>query len=432
MICNYSHIGKYLLSLLILITIKYSPLNAQMKILPLGNSITQGNSAQGSYREALWEIFQTNLVNIDYVGSLNQPNDCGAWPNANPAFVDQDHEGHWGWKVDEILNGTGPGGPWNCRIDVLGNDISDWLTGIVPDIALVHLGTNDMFASEPVLGTIGEISLVIDALRVANPAIQIYLAQLIPTTDNGRNMRINALNLEIPNLVISKNTVASPIFLVDQNTGFNANTDTYDGTHPNDQGEQKMAQAWYNAITTTLPVGITQLEARLEKDMINLNWETAWELNNKGFEIEHWEDKLSQYVNMGFVAGNGTLDSRSLYTYSAGAFAAGSHVFRLKQIDFDGKFSFSRAIRVEVESSLDQKGQIYPIPTQEYLHYNLPNSKNQTFSFTIFDTQGKQVLGDRKNTSAGKINVSNLSPGMYFIDIKRSSGKREQHKFIIN
>ena len=61
----------------------------------------------------------------------------------------------------------------------------------------------------------------------------VYVATLIPATNVNFNNRISLLNAQIPTMVANKTTVASPVILVDQNTGFDPATDTYDGIHPN-------------------------------------------------------------------------------------------------------------------------------------------------------------------------------------------------------
>jgi hypothetical protein len=118
----------------------------------------------------------------------------------------------------------------------------------------MHAGSNDMFQGQDVTATINELSGLIDRIRAANPYVKILLAKLIlPTEWNGRLTRIKALNNAIPGLVSRKHTAQSPVILVDQTVGFNAYTDTYDGVHPNEAGERKMADRWYEALVRLLP-----------------------------------------------------------------------------------------------------------------------------------------------------------------------------------
>jgi len=81
-------------------------------------------------------------------------------------------------------------------------------------------------------------------LRNKNPKVIVFLANIIPyrTTLNP------ILNNSLTSLVSELNTVNSPVLLVDQHSGFDVNADTFDRIHPNNSGEKKMANRWYDAI----------------------------------------------------------------------------------------------------------------------------------------------------------------------------------------
>jgi lysophospholipase L1-like esterase len=206
---------------------------AATKIMPLGDSITAAEVGHSSYRYYLWNTLQSNnYTNIDFVGSQTGVN--GGSP-LNPNF-DQNHEGHWGWRADQILG-----------------SIVGWASTYRPDVVLMHLGTNDMFQSQSVSSTINELGSIIDTIRQSSPNVTIVMAQVIPSTQSASQLQ--QLNSQIPSLVSQKNTAQSKVILVDQWSGFNASSDTYDGIHPNAGGEQKMANKWYSALTTVLTPG---------------------------------------------------------------------------------------------------------------------------------------------------------------------------------
>lgn len=216
---------------------------ATTTVVLLGDSITQGkNTAQDSFRDELHALLTDNGYNVDFVGSHTrffQEED-------GTQGYDQDHEGHWGWRANHIINGrSGDNGSGTGKL-------AEWLTAYTPDIALIHIGSNDMFQEESVDSTVSEIEEIIDILRGDNANVVILLAQLIPTSDEARNSRVDALNAEIPGIATRKSTASSPIVVVDQNSGFDSDGDTYDGVHPNETGEVKMAQVWYAALTPWL------------------------------------------------------------------------------------------------------------------------------------------------------------------------------------
>jgi lysophospholipase L1-like esterase len=207
------------------------PMLAGKKVMPIGDSITQGAAGRASYRCQLWQKLQTGGYSADFVGSQTL-----GYSGANTCTVsgfDLNHEGHWGWRADQILA-----------------QISTWAANTRPDIALIHLGTNDVFQGNTLDSTLQELGQIIDRLRAANPNIKVFLAQVIPATSSATNLQ--SFNQRIPGLAASKTTTASPVIVVDQWTGFNAQTDTYDGVHPNPTGEAKMAERWYQAIRTSL------------------------------------------------------------------------------------------------------------------------------------------------------------------------------------
>ena len=198
------------------------------RIMPLGDSITNGSGSRDSYRRPLWHMLTAAAIDADFVGSR-----VTAVPN--PDF-DLEHQGHSGWRADQFLeNGM----------------IANWAQTYLPDVVLIHLGTNDLLQGQGVASTIVEIGQIIDSLRAANPMVIILVAQIIPM-QNPTIPTVMELNLAIPALVASKDSADSPVRLVDQFSGFDAAGDTLDGIHPNVGGEDKVAQEWFDAIQPLL------------------------------------------------------------------------------------------------------------------------------------------------------------------------------------
>lgn len=203
---------------------------AGIRIMPLGDSITQADRNHNSYRRPLWFKLREAGYNINFVGSTKS-NYLGNAPNAD---FDQDHEGHWGWQVDEVLK-----------------NVAGWTKTANPDVVLIHLGTNDLLRGERDETTIAELRQLIQTMRQQNPRLKILLAQLIPST--GAEPQTQRLNQQIAQLARSLNSQASPVILVDQFNGFNVVQDTYDGLHPNESGEKKMAEQWFRGLQKALP-----------------------------------------------------------------------------------------------------------------------------------------------------------------------------------
>lgn len=204
---------------------------APLRIMPLGDSITQSDSEHDSYRRPLFHALTEarSGAPVDFVGSLST-NHRGAPPR--PDF-DLDHEGHWGWRVDEILERL-PG----------------WLEAHRPDVVLVHLGSNDIFQREPNDETVRELSALVDTVLAAEPSATILVAKIISTTTPAANARILDFNARLSGL---ETQYRGAVRLVDHHTGFVAERMTYDGVHPNEEGERHMAERWLEALEAALP-----------------------------------------------------------------------------------------------------------------------------------------------------------------------------------
>lgn len=204
-----------------------SPPRPGLRILPLGDSITEAPGGAASYRYWLEKELDRKGVAFDYVGSKR-----GVY-RGKPKFddFDSDHEGRWGWTTADVRVG-----------------IDGWAAKARADIVLLHLGTNDLARDlEPNLEMIENLKAIFGALRRANPKVVILLARIIPMagfpTDRWRaaNDRIEKLGRELT-------TPESPIVVVRQDEGFDAEADTADGAHPNESGEKKMAARWLGAL----------------------------------------------------------------------------------------------------------------------------------------------------------------------------------------
>lgn len=219
---------------------------APARIVTIGDSITQGDYRYNTWRRPLWQSLTNAGFSVDFVGSTNRqyagPGNPGVYP-PSPDF-DLDHEGHWEFTVDALAAAL-PG----------------WLTNYPPpDIALLHAGTRDCILGEAMTNTVLDLKAIIDTLRARNSHIVILLAKIIPTTLQ-QNANVTNLNAQLDGLVASKTTPAAPVVIVDQYTGFNAGTDTYDGIRPLFSGESKMAAKWFTTLRIVLqPPRLTRVE----------------------------------------------------------------------------------------------------------------------------------------------------------------------------
>jgi lysophospholipase L1-like esterase len=200
------------------------------RILPLGDSITEGVGGYWSYRRDLAGLLNGASCSYDMVGSQFGPS---SGPGSG-AF-DRDHEGHRGFRTDQILAGLGA-----------------WLPGNEPDWALIHLGTNDVIQGTSITAARANIGSMIDMLRAANPNVGILLAKVIPNRP-ANEAAVIALNDAMVALAAQKNLpTVSPVIIVDHYSGYSTFTHNYDQIHPNEAGEAIMAGRWFQALLPRL------------------------------------------------------------------------------------------------------------------------------------------------------------------------------------
>ena len=214
------------------------PGSATAKIMPLGDSITASSQGQHSYRFYLWHLALAKGYRIDFVGSQHGVSNGAP---ADPDF-DMDHEGHPGWRADEILA-----------------QVKGWATAAAPDFVLLHIGTNDLCQGQSVESTVRDVEGIIDVLRTVNPRIRILLAQVIASA-NPCHAKIPEFNAELSVVVAATAGRDSPIVLVEQYTGFDPAAMTYEGVHPNEQGEVQMADRWFAQLAPLLDAFFRRIE----------------------------------------------------------------------------------------------------------------------------------------------------------------------------
>lgn len=144
--------------------------------------------------------------------------------------------------------------------------------------------------------------------------------------------------------------------------------------------------------TTTLPVNLVSFTGiKLQNDAF-LAWQTASEINNAGFEIEYSQDG-QLFSKKGYVKGNGTSNKLLNYTFTdLDAFALNNFAYyRLKQIDFDGKFTYSEIISINENIGIINHITVLPNPFNSVFSIHVVSNMNTDADILITDVQGKSV-----------------------------------------
>jgi choice-of-anchor B domain-containing protein len=174
-----------------------------------------------------------------------------------------------------------------------------------------------------------------------------------------------------------------------------------------------------------VPVELTSFTAVANNQDVILNWSTATETNNLGFEIQRKEDNT--FHTIGFIEGNGTTTEIRNYSYTDENLNSGTYYYRLKQIDFDGSIEYLEEVMVELITPskfvLDQN---YPNPfnPSTKIKFSIPNS--EFVNLSVYNMIGEKVAELlNENFEAGEyetlFNAIGLPSGMYIAKISAGS-----------
>ncbi len=169
-----------------------------------------------------------------------------------------------------------------------------------------------------------------------------------------------------------------------------------------------------------LPLKILSFTANSNEKNITLNWLTQNEINSKHFEVERSYDGAN-FTNIAFVLDGFENGNKKLYSYKdvdALTQQASNIYYRLKQVDIDGRFTYSQIIAVKKGTNNTAAIQIMPNPFTDHVQIQYTAKQATVATLTIVSTNGKQVHVQKLNLSKGFNNfyatgLNNLSSGLY-------------------
>jgi lysophospholipase L1-like esterase len=199
---------------------------AAVRIMPLGDSITEGydgvagTGPGGGYRIELEDDLAGAGISFDFVGSLQ---------NGPPSLADRDHEGHRGYKNDDLRAGV-PG----------------WISAAAPDIVLLMSGTNDLKAGSTTTPqqAAASFAALLDQVLASAPNARVVVATIPNQWDATANKRVLDYNNLLPGVVSGRGPRVS---LVDA-----YQIELYDGLHPSANGYERLGDIWFTELTRLL------------------------------------------------------------------------------------------------------------------------------------------------------------------------------------
>uniref|UniRef100_A0A7V2ZLS7 T9SS type A sorting domain-containing protein n=1 Tax=Ignavibacterium album TaxID=591197 RepID=A0A7V2ZLS7_9BACT len=181
----------------------------------------------------------------------------------------------------------------------------------------------------------------------------------------------------------------------------------------------RIATSWESIV----PVELTSFNASITGTNVLLKWTTATEINNSGFDIER-RTQNSEWKKIGFVSGAGTTSEKQSYVFSDKNLNRGKYQYRLKQIDFDGTFEYSKTVEVEIVSpSKFELTQNYPNPFNPTtsISFTIPQAGN--VKLAVYNLLGQEVavlVNEFRDAGTYDVefNASNLNSGVYLYKLE--------------
>lgn len=180
-----------------------------------------------------------------------------------------------------------------------------------------------------------------------------------------------------------------------------------------------------------LPVRLASFTSNVNVRNIKLNWTTASEQNNSGFEIERAEFKIQNtgFKKIGFISGNGTKNTPTNYSFEDKNLQSGKYQYRLKQIDNNGNFEYHN-LNGTIEIGIPAKynlSQNYPNPFNPTTKINFDIPNDAKVNITIIDIAGRDIKTIvNEFRTAGyytvQFDATGISSGVYFYRLMTGDG----------
>lgn len=215
------------------------PATGSCKIMPFGDSITQGYNVAGGYRAPLLHLALAAEREITFVGSANDY----SVPTVDGVTFPRNHEGHGGYTIEGNMGIS----------QFVGTSIPNYK----PHIITLMIGTNDINGNNNVSDAPNRLGKLLDAIFMRDANILVVLAQIVPTRSDGTNNVVKTYNAALPNLVSTRVAKGQHIVLVDIYAAFTKDANykqslLADNLHPSQAGYNLMADVWFQALNPYL------------------------------------------------------------------------------------------------------------------------------------------------------------------------------------
>ncbi len=175
-----------------------------------------------------------------------------------------------------------------------------------------------------------------------------------------------------------------------------------------------------------IPVVLSSFTGKLAGNVVQLNWTTAQEANTSHFEVQRSADGIS-FSGIGRVNAAGFSNTPSNYGLNDFQFGKGNNYYRLKQVDADGRFTYSQVVLIRIKKSDQPVVVLYPNPTgPSYINLNVAEGLHPQWTMKVYNASGQELLQHiiPANQNNEAVNISRLKRGLYVVRVETKSGEK--------
>lgn len=177
------------------------------------------------------------------------------------------------------------------------------------------------------------------------------------------------------------------------------------------------------SVSSTLPVEMISFNGSRTNNSIDLTWKTATEINNDYFTVERSNNGID-YEFIANIKGAGNSNQVLTYSYSDLSADSRTYYYRVKQTDFDGKYTYSNIISVIQTEKSDKAISVYPNPSEtNQIQFNATSP--EPYSLTILTVSGQTIYTQNLNSS--QISLPELAKGFYVLQFKNNTTSEVQN-----
>lgn len=387
-----------------------SPLitNAQptppVRIMPLGDSITNGIANTGGYRKPLYDLLTAAGYNVDYVGTQTS--------NGSSTF-DSDHQGHSGWRI--------------AQLDA---NVEGWFASIAgPDVILLHIGTNDFGANDNITTAIDRLDALILKMATLRPGANIIVTNLMERNETANTNIQTHFNPFVQTRVAAHAAAGRKVTFLDMRAAVPL-SDMPDNLHPNQTGYDKMAAAWLPAIQAVItpqgdisPPTIARARGNSDGRSVNITF-------SKPVDDTTATNLANYTIDNGIILSPGGLNASTL-SLSADKYTVTLTPSSIPVFNYGTTYTVSVS---NITDRLDPANTILPNSTATFTRAtargylaNVPESTSYTLVHSLdVPTNPNYVTNPHPAYSVdNRIHISQFDRVAYYLELQRPGGDIE-------